>query len=573
MNVSGKKIALISGHIQDEYLLHFVKSLAKENSLTVFCFNSCLHNFNVNFGQKVVVFTELPDMIGYMRGLEKRLENFDLIITSGTSSLSSFQASRVAHKFKIPLASLTCQTSPTTNRGFSNLEAIQFDVFQHSSIIFTPEERSKSRAILDGALENKIILLPFNYSDEKFSYSKQISDKFRNYLRIPLTTNLLLTEYESTEEKQLESVFLSIRMLKVTKKIPAGGIKLIVWNNLEISKQIKNRAFELGLADTVMFLEQDITSFARDLFCAVDISLSKEKSFDVDDGMDATSEKLLLTGARVLTLSPHVMDYGQIAYAINSQLSLVGAPEERNKRSAAMMKECNERNLPLEASIKQHLMTITEASKIHSGESNLLEEAESNYCQQKPIDAIKLKSLKEFIERCSDLSQRSQGHALLGDIARLGQNYDEACDQYSKSIDLEESNRAFTGLGHISSYAQSFEEAMVFFKKAASLSPDSTEAKFGMAVCLYKLAIFEESILWLSRCLAADPENKAYLGLFISCALKLRKTDDAIDYLEGLRNKGESRNSVLLHLATLYEKKGDYVKSCELMNQYSSKAG
>lgn len=574
MNVSGKNIALVTGLMQDEYAMQLVKAIAKSNNVTIFCFNSYLNNFSANFGQKIVVFTELPDMLGYMRGLEKRLEDFDAIVVSGTSSLSSFQASRVAHKFKIPMLALTCQTAPTTNRGFANLEAIQFDVFEHSSLIFTPTERARSRAILDGASEEKLVHLPFNFVDEKFLYCERNSSKLRNYLKIPLNIPVILAEFDVQLEKQFEAIMLSIRMLKVTRKAPPGGLKLLLWNTETISKFLKNRAFELGLSDTVLFLEQDIAPFAHDLFCAADFSLSQEKNLDVDDGMTGINEKIELAGAKTIALTFQTLDYGQIANAISSQLAGVESADQRSLRSAQILRERQEKEWVQDTAVDEHLFKVlTKSEKTQSIDQDILDEAEKILSLQKPFSAQKETDLKEKVLAFVDTARRSQGFALLGDFARATHRYDEACEYYSKSIDSLESSRAFSGLGHISSYAQSFEEAMVFYKKATSLSPDNLDSKFGMAVCLYKLSIFEESILWLNRCLASDPENKAYLGLFISCALKLRNTDEAIDYLEGLLDKGASRNSVYLHLATLYEKKGDYVKSCELMNQYSAKAG
>ena len=151
-----KAVAVVGSKFQWDYL-----SLL-EAFTDIFVFEICILeqdvvNYMPTNTYKTFVYKTDPSRIGQLPGLELRLENAEAIFIFDHWSIASFQASRLASEFDIPLFNIFSGIQFDLFKGAKNLEAAKFDICRTTEKFFACSELSRKVLLAEGWIEKKLI--------------------------------------------------------------------------------------------------------------------------------------------------------------------------------------------------------------------------------------------------------------------------------------------------------------------------------------------------------------------------------------------------------------------------------
>ena len=97
-----KKVAYVAGVLEDWRHLSMFENL-RDFDVEVHAISQqeILSHYRSNL--KLFIYENVTDMPGYMRGIEERISDSNIIVSREISRLSTFQATRIAQKYDIPI--------------------------------------------------------------------------------------------------------------------------------------------------------------------------------------------------------------------------------------------------------------------------------------------------------------------------------------------------------------------------------------------------------------------------------------------------------------------------------------
>ena len=579
------KIAIVAGLIYDVELFSVFETLQDEFEITVFALDDADLLTRFRSSIPIKVFTEIEDMPGYMRALEANLGETDLIICLESSRLSSFQGLRAGLKNNIPVICMVTETAAHKYAGYSNILAIQEDIYRNASLLVAFSEAASQRLLLEGVSSDKIKSLRLGSTLEDFSYCESRRAKFRQYIKVSDSALVVTFRGDLTQGARPEQQLQALKLLEGWDAKLAARIRMIFAGNGAMADELRYMACDLGVGKQVMFLHQDIEPFARDLYSASDFMVSLESE---DPGLVSVFPRWILDSMLCRSI-PVVFPGSDATLLMNNNARLVEPDADslftlyksilshplslidEGKRAEQYVRN-NFDNELLSQDWRQTLRgvlsacvqsTVPSFDEVACGIEGALKEKRFGDALAE-VDKL-LQNRPPATPPLKARAQRFRGDALSG-LNQLS----PAMEAYRESVESDPKNyESYLGLGHIAFRSQSYQEAFTFFKKAISFEPNSPEACLGIGLVHRSLAMLEESSYWLLRCLKLENENSRALMVLTQVVQDFDDGNFAIDCLERGRETVGEEPSLMLALGRLYIREGQ----SELGQSMIAKAG
>ncbi len=570
MESAKKRVFVVAGILEDLGRLDIFKLLPVDRFETTVCLLgdlSCVNYYRSHLAIKV--FQEIKDMPGYMRGLEVKVKDADLLICFETSRLSSFQGLRIGLKRNIPVIVFDSEIRPFHYHEFVNTRTIQDDIYGKSSLIVSCSDRNFQKLELEEVCLNKIRKLPMGFASDEYFFDNQLRLKFSKYIGLKSTERLVTFFYSDIRSIRIRDFLHALTLVRKENSQEFSSCKFLLVGPGADDSDVKHLASDLGLVKSLMFLHQDIRPFARDLFCASDIivyavDLMKDQAMNhprwILDGMacgaipivfqQSCAVELVGDGGQVIEdgVAPIYQKLSQLLF--NDQTFIDEQVRQKNYLAT------ERRNQILVGGF----IAIIDEGLLFGGDDrsrNRISEIEQSIAEHMFREA--LVDIEDDLLRVGDYEAdvRARLLTLRGD-AQLGlrllnpamQSYEEASQIDSNSY------RAYVGLGRVAYQSQAYEDALIFFKRAMAVESESRDIFLGLGLTYKALGRFVEAIYWLQRCIVPGVQDPSVLIALIQVAQHLDDQARAIQILEDVREVVGDAPALIMGLGKLYISSG-----------------
>ncbi|MEZ4741278.1 MAG: tetratricopeptide repeat protein [Bdellovibrionota bacterium] len=583
---SKRRISVVAGKLSTPRLLKQFEPLAKNFSINAFVFNNKHILDNHDTCIRLFIYDEVENMPGYMRGLEDELRKSDIVIALETTSLASFQACRIAKKYKKIFIIYSTENDFSIYHKYPNIKAIQYDILNNSDHFIAATNDSYNALCQCNIDVEKCSIAPYFPNESKFSIDKIAKSRFRKYIGVSDDDIILFyysnSDYESGVQKVLKTTKLLIENVKNGEKIRI----IIAAESMHDYLEPKYLAYDLGIGSSVYFLHQDIESFAKDLFNAVDFSLHFKESFDENysstkgsvfqilDLMACGVVPVVAQGSFEFSLTSGMAvsvtnaTYDEYAMALGQ---MICSQEIHNMKKQAIEEGFEKyRQYPNLSDVIERVIELSKegpggfvADLVDANIKNIsIEIAKGNL----EIAMIEIERL--LLEVHEDGPDYSELLRLKGDAIYSLAKYEQALECYQKSLEIDAKNHhAFRGLGFVAWQSHSHEEAMAFFKKSLVISERNPQAMMGLGLVYMRVGAFSQSIYWFEKSLLSDMDSGTCLMALIQACVECQDTKIAIASLERIMELIGEKRSLLIGLGSLYMRAGRASEGQQLVHR------
>lgn len=531
------------------------------------------------------VFENLRDMPGYMRTLEERLSEKDLLICLETSYLSSFQTIRMAKKTGKPCIVIVNEFHPYFYVNYPNIRAIQVDVLEHADMFWPTSRLAQAMLRMEGVAPEKIVAFNPTVEERRIGKNAALKKRFRDYIKLNDDHIVCLFNEELDPSTRPMELVNAMRLLQATDPKTAAKVRILFVGNGEQTQELKYRCYDLKLGSAIMFLHQETEPFVRDMYAAADliISLRKDKKgrhetypMHVLEAMAAGVVPIVAAGTVAAELAAGVGEvltddtFQSLAMAISKFAKNPPFLAEEAGRCVQRVRDSFSRagvmenlELAIDTLLVRSENAIAGRSDFDAGSG----EIEGFLARGQNADAlVKIEGM--LLQSDGSNRQRSdlllsKGDALYG-MGRL----DEGMEAYTECLRMDDSNyRAYSGLGYIAFKGHSHEDAMTFFKKALAKNDRDEKSLLGVGLIHRRLGLHEESLFWLEKCVSLNKENGKAMTALIQACLQCSSPATPIATLQRVMEGGTEHVALMLTLGQLYLRAGQIEEGNELVKK------
>ena len=577
-----QQIAIVCGAMERPRIMQTMEPLASRFELTVFAIYDDNLAGNLVSPFKIRLFEPVNDMPGYLRGLEDQLQGFDIIIGLEASTLASFQAMRAAKRFGVPFAVLVNEHRPFFHESYTNIRTIQQDIFRHADLFLATSQLAAQNLQREGVATDRIHRTPLLIDSRRFAKSEKSRTKFRNYFNIAPQDKVLLSQADLEVENKIGSVVEAFGIMRDRGFLQTKGWRVILAGNGSEAKNLKYQTYDLGLGHHIMFLHQDISPFAADLYNASDIIIEPKSDRRLNHE-PAPMHLLEAMGCGCVPLtvagglgSEMAADLGQVATssegsALAAELQvLLTCPDLANERSIVAEQTAKNHVLGsdssgvLEAIVTLTSMDWTAVGSVKGSPTDAIEKLldHNQYAQAEQLARSKIGETTQ--------DDPSLGRLLtqLGDALQSKGQYEEATEVYGKSLECNDrESRALRGLGYLAWQSHSNEEALTFFKKSLSIDNNDNQTMLGIGLVFKRVGLIDEAMFWIEKSLRHSSPSSAAILAFSQTCLECSSADLAIKRLEGVIELLGEKPALEITLGQLYVKVGRIELGSQLLQK------
>jgi glycosyltransferase involved in cell wall biosynthesis/Tfp pilus assembly protein PilF len=512
----------------------------------------------------------MPDMPGYIRGLEDKLFDADLIIAFESSALSSFQACRSADKYGVPFGVYSTEWQNHLYAGAPNIRAVQFDISSRADFFLCNDVFARQHIESLNVAANKIYILPYVVDKQTFHVSAARRDKFRKYVGIAAEDTVILFQDRLKSGFGSEVALEAMRSLLDSSKGAEDRIKLIIAGDGNKAKDLKYFCVEKGLARQVIFLSQNPDPFITDLYNAADYVLYP--AHDTLAEYDQPPYRLLEQSACGVipivvkgTIAAGIARGAAIELPHSSPLlfalalrSVLDEPE----KSVKLRTLCS-----LGEFVDSSAVSITGIIQLKMATANLQAQNRESLTESLvrintmmtsgDVTDANLEIERLLLLGKGNAKERSEALRTRGDIRFYLNRYEESMDSYYESLQHDPSNsKSFKGLGFVAWQSHSNEEAIMFFRKSLALFSDDPQVMLGLGLVHKRVGLLEQSLFWLEKAITLDVTEKTAIAALTQVCGEYPRPALAIESLKRtIETVGEKR-PLLMSLGNLYMKTG-----------------
>lgn len=565
------RIAIVAGEMRHPRVLTMFDALRDRFDVTVYALDGERLLDRQGTGIKVRIFENIPDMPGYLRGLEDELASTSFIIGLETSRLGTFQAVRAARKHGIPMGVLVTEFHPYFYEKYANIRAIQFDICNKSEVFWATSQQALDALTLDYVPKEAIRVVGPAVDQGKFRPSPEGRKKFREYIGISPEEFVVLFHHE-LEEWNRPEVLVQALALASRQLGPQGrSVRVLFAGAGKAAMDLKYRAFDLGLGRQVMFLHQDPEPFILDLYAASDVQvMPRPLRTDFHEDFPLPLLEAMATGLVPLvgagSIAAELAGEGAVTFADDTHQALAAAivrvarhPDELKVLRQKAMDRVSQR-FSLE-SVRDILIQDVVAIIGGQVQSLAVQDADTDTLVASvradisrgadqdallKIEEAMLREVKSNIAKGELFCLRGDAFYGLGDIDRAMQSYGEAVRLNDRDY------RALRGLGFVAWQGHSNEEALVFFKKAMAIEENDAETSLGIGLVFRRLGLNDEALFWLEKCvLSPEPPAASTVALAQACA-QIKAPHRGIMVLERVLDAVGDNHTLMVTLGQLY---------------------
>ncbi len=575
-----KKVAFIAPQLPHACELEIwnncVKKLGVEGSLYTHIseeknfiqFAKLLHNSNTTLYLTCYTLDSMNENKTFLSGLEKELEDYQLIISLGENSLASYQASKVkrSHLSRLiiwqnaprpPHANIGTRSpngSPLPN--IARERTVRKEVLKNSDVILCFDKDGATWSYLEEVSSQRIRRVSRAINSQRYS------SEIYSLRRLELRASLGLPETDfiffhlgplEIESGALDSVFAFKNLLQSNPSFQ-GKARLCFCGTGSAGADIRQSVVELDLDDHVYFLNpngEGLKEIHGNQFSSI-ISLCDAVihapiapvNGNATKHLDSTYDVMCALSSDIIIISNGNNWIGEwvsrfyktfSAGSIHSLARLMQETIEKqdkvtNVKNAIKKALLNE--FPFEkicseiSEIFKSLIVTIPAVEIENT-SKLIVQIEEMVIAKQYIDAINLIS-QAFQKSNLSVIQQANLFRLIGDcFTKLG-DLDNGVMNYSKALELDPyCAKCFIGLGTIALQRNNYNIAVPQFQKAVSLAPNDDMASLGLGLAFEGLNELKQALSWTVRACHLKADNTVAIFNLVKLSFDMEQFTDA----------------------------------------------
>jgi glycosyltransferase involved in cell wall biosynthesis/SAM-dependent methyltransferase len=210
-----------------------------------------------------------PQHGGYMVGLELALFDEELIYSADTTWMFSYQAAGIREKFGKKLVCLQWENIPFAYEERQEMKAVKSAVREGADHFIAVTERAREALVLEGVDPERITVIPMGIDTEWFRPDRALRDSCRSSLGISPGDVVVLFTGRMVWEK---GVYDLVYAAKLVKAEPGGRpVRYVMVGKGPEREAVMSRAREIGLGESILFVESHPYDRMRDLYNAADL--------------------------------------------------------------------------------------------------------------------------------------------------------------------------------------------------------------------------------------------------------------------------------------------------------------
>ena len=563
------KIAIVCGEQIQPRLLNIFDTLRQQYETCLFIHHhEKLLEQNIS-GQKMRLFEAIPEMPGYMRGLEEELSSYDLAIGFESSRLATFQALRAARKYGLPLCVLVNEYLPYFYERYTQIRAIQFDVFNKAEHFFATSEAAALNLRINNISDDAISKIAPIVDIKRFRFDEDARVRFRQYLGLRPDDFVILFQRSLIPAERPDLLIKALGFLRRQMTAKTEQVKIFIVGCGSSAMDLKYLSYDLGIGAQTMFLHQDPEPFLSDLYAACDM-IFEPRSIVSDYHQELP---LSFLEALACGLIP-VVGAGTVAAEFAGEFGFIYSEDQLENVAVQLQRAIGEReNLSARRgslaemianrhcpkvndetffSVIERCLTMARGRKsLHLDPEQVLTNIRAEVGRGAYSEAMVQIEEALLIGKHSSMN-RADLWCLKGMVfAQTGQ-YEAAVSAYQESLGVNDTcSEALRALGHLALQTHDHEAALAYYRKALALNESDGEAMLGIAMVFRRLALQDEAAIWLEKCVVGFNMPKATYALAQTCLQSSRPTQAIAILVRVLDSVGESQ-PLMLTLGQLY---------------------
>ncbi|RZA22121.1 MAG: glycosyltransferase, partial [Proteobacteria bacterium] len=449
-------------------------------------------------------FIEDQHLPGFMLGVEEELSKSDVIIASGLTDASTYQAFRYAYHHQKPFL-LFCQKENELKKALLEKADEFSDCVQNASGFLVYDENVAETLEFMGASVDKIYRLSPEIEVRRFGYHEKLKIRFRDYLKV--ASNELLIVSSLTDDTAPLELMTAFKMLEALDSALFARTKLLFVGNPTNKDKVKYRAVDLQLTKSIMFIAQDIRPFFIDLMSASDLYVSLSTELDLTERLFSVLEGMAC-GVKVLVDEEH-----PLVSVLDPMFVVQRAHPIALSLRTLLMTQVDKTSMIHIAA--EHYGADSHTTEILSFLQNRMAEKPSHLPLAGDFSLVLLGLTKlaredyvgfeaafdtEFARWGSHGDYKGRMLVLKGQTFLAAQKLDEALLVFELcTAETTVQREAFLGLAKIAFLTHSTEEALSFYRKALALKPNDSEAMGGIGIVYRKMGMADEAVYWLGK--------------------------------------------------------------------------
>lgn len=585
MKTSKKRLAYVAGPLEDWRSLSAFSNL-KDFEVEVHAIHSdqLLNGYQSHL--KLFVYENIDDMPGYMRGLEDRVHNVDILVSNEASSLSTFQATRIAKKYNIPNFIISSEYRPDFYKEHQNITAIQSDNLKSAYGFLALSKKAEKFLAFSNVPRDNVVAINSCFPDFVPENIDQRKIKFRNYVGFKGGDILVGVVGDLNDAFAGEKILNAVKIFKAQDPYRSDKVKFIFIGDGPHAKSLKYKAFEMGIGGRVSFLHEDYSNYYWDLFAGIDVVLHvepQEQKMVFHDKfprylLDALAMQSIVISSSGSVASELVGDHG-LRMKDDSEFGLADMLVHVLDRFESLKTKLTARSsLAEDIYSPKSAGTVLNASFLEAISDNATRnpnEEINRYVEDAEI-ALKRHDGSQALMLLEELLLRDLPHqTLLGQVWKLKGDaltqigrQEEAIESYATSIELDPKNSgAYSALGFATLYGHSYKDAITFFKKALALNPDDLDSMLGLGISFNRNNMHGEALYWIRKAAIAGGHDSKAMTVMIQTSMETPQIELGIAALEKVIDSIGESGRLLMSLGRLYMKDGRSVEGNDLVQK------
>lgn len=567
------KIAIVAGELSQPRFLGMFEALREKYDVCVYALHSEALIDRHATGLKLRIFDNVPDMPGYLRGLEDELAGVAAIIGIETSKLATFQAVRAARKHGVPLGVIVNEFRPYFYERYANIRAIQYDICNKAERFWATSDAAANTLRLDNIPAESITRINPVVDTQRFAYEQKLRTKFRDYIGVAQDDFVVLFQDELEAWHRPEEVLKALALVR--QRCPAAKrMRVLFAANGSGTMDLKYKSYDLQLGQAAMFLHQNFEPFLVDMYAACDaVIVPRSTATDLHEDIPLPMLEAMACGVIPVvmggSIAAEMASYGGIVVSDDTHVSLAAALQTlvQDQGLVTRLRERAQAKVRAEnrggASIGELIAGIETLIRVAPPSptalfdfSDLLLEVDHDLTVGGERDAIVKIEEALLVTRISSatradlLCRQGEAHYALTE-------YEAATAAFEEAMKLADRHpRILRGLGFLSWQGHANEESLTFFRKSLALQDDDPMTMFGISLIYRRLGLLEEAIFWLEKCVTReDAPAAAVITLAQSCS-QVSEGAAGIEVLERMLDVIGEQQTLMMTLGQLYLNEG-----------------
>lgn len=505
----------------------------------------------------------------FLPGLEKVLENFEIVVIKERLGIYAFQAVKAKLRFKFRLLVLVDNLTIKPAEDVQRIRSIRNEVTEVADGFIVQSKAAKSTLIAEEVAADKISTWP--------CWVKKREERSEEHKRTALTAlslherDILIVFNGQVEwEEGLLELMHGIKILKDRDSSLNHRLKLAICGIGSFANEVKQRSLLLGIDADIIYLAPSRDCYLTLLQAADAVYIGGFPARDRVDGDPYRYISAMVHGIPVIAprtplseefLSKHRLDY------CNYSASSIASALEKSVYSKKIVHNLVHKNAT--KVLAEHSSELATKAMLSSLEGlmatptnikpNAIEEqvelVEAKISSKQYLAGINL--IEKIFEQSHDIPSHHQAnlYRLIGDcFTKLG-DHESGKNAYVQAIELDKySPKAHIGLGTISLTKANYDIGVIHFQRAISLAPNDEMANLGLGLSFHGLDELKEAQKWVCKALEINPENTAAIYTLVKIAGEREVYDDLEIVLSNYLNLHPHDQSMAYTLAGILYK-------------------